>query len=111
MTERCGHRGQVIPPRSLFEQIQYRTPAGISRRQPVKQAILKGVNLVREVGLCRPLSFDRMLFFNKLLVFGIPTRSSDEAHASRLSGVASRSNGIRRGGYDSLGRIGQLLAL
>jgi hypothetical protein len=37
-----------------------------------------------------------MLFFNELLVHrGIPTGSSDEAHASRLSVVASRSNGLR----------------
>jgi hypothetical protein len=65
--------------------------------------------LIRDVGLHRALSFDPMLFFNELLVhFGIPTGSSDEAHASRLSGVASRSNGLRaavvaRGAHDSVG--------
>jgi len=65
------------------------------------------VNLIRDVGLHRALSFDPMLFFNELFVhFGVPTGSSDEAHAARLSGVASRSNGLRCGAHDSLGEDG-----
>ena len=63
-----------------------------------------GCTLIRDVGLHRTLSFDPMLFFNELLVhLGIPTGSSDEAHASRLSVVASRSNGLTCSGHDSPG--------
>jgi hypothetical protein len=69
------------------------------------------VYLIRDVGLHRALSFDPMLFFNELLIhLGIPTGSSDEAPVSRLSGVASRSNGLS-GGHDSLGEDGELLAV
>jgi hypothetical protein len=62
--------------------------------QPTEELLPPGwVYLVRDVGLHRPLSFDPMLFFNELLVhLGISTGSSDEAHGSRLSGVASRNN-------------------
>ena len=72
--------------------------------QPTAEPLPPGwVYLIREVGLYRALSFDPMLFFNELLVHrGIPTGSSDEAHASRLSVVASRSNGLRAV-HDSLG--------
>jgi len=65
--------------------------------RPAEEPLPPGwVHLIRDVGLDRTLSFDPMLFFNELLVhFRIPAGSSDEAHASRLSGVASRSNGAQ----------------
>jgi molybdopterin-binding protein len=73
--------------------------------QPTEEPLPPGrVYLIRDVGLHRALSFDPMLFFNELLVhLGIPTGSSDEAHASRLSVVASRSNGLTCSGHDSPG--------
>jgi hypothetical protein len=72
--------------------------------QPTEEPLPPGwVYLIRDVGLHRALSFDPMLFFDELLVhFGIPTGSADEAHTSRLSDVASRSNGLKWR-HDSLG--------
>jgi len=35
-----------------------------------------------------------LLIDELFVLFGTPARSSDEAHAWRLSGVASRSNGL-----------------
>jgi hypothetical protein len=80
--------------------------------QPTEDPLPPGwVYLICDVGLHCPLSFDPMLLFNELLVhFGIPAGSSDEAHVSRLSGVASRSNGVRWR-YDPLGEDGPLLEM